>query len=41
MSAIAAGSACASTGGLEWERIAGVIEEAYISVAPSRLVADP
>jgi len=27
--------------GLEWERIAGVIEEAYISVAPSRLVADP
>jgi hypothetical protein len=27
--------------GLEWERIADVIEEAYISVARSRLVADP
>jgi hypothetical protein len=27
--------------GLEWERIAGVIEEASISVAPSRLIADP
>lgn len=23
---------------LEWERVAGVIEEAYISVAPSRLI---
>jgi hypothetical protein len=24
--------------GLDWDRIAGVIEEAYISVAPSRLI---
>jgi hypothetical protein len=24
--------------GLEWERIAGAIEEAYITVAPSRLI---
>ena len=38
-SATAAGSACASTEGVDWDELAGIAEDAFAEIAPARLVA--